>query len=149
MRAVLQRVSEAQVTVEGEVVGRIARGICVLVGVAADDTEAEAQWLAEKVCCARIFEDEAGKINLSVRDVGGALLAISQFTLLGDLRRGNRPSFGAAMAPDAARTLFESFCAHARARGLSVETGRFRAEMRVSLVNEGPVTVLLDSKREF
>jgi D-tyrosyl-tRNA(Tyr) deacylase len=149
MRAVLQRVSQARVEVAGEIVGQIELGICALVGVASDDTQRDAEWLAEKVCSARIFEDDAGKINLSVLDVAGRLLAISQFTLLGDLRRGNRPSFGAAMAPQPARELFEAFCERARALGVGVATGRFRSEMQVHLVNEGPVTVLLDSRRQF
>lgn len=149
MRAVLQRVSEARVDVAGETVGQIKQGLCALIGVADEDTDQDATWLADKLVNARIFEDEAGKMNLSVKDVGGAVLCISQFTLLGDLRRGNRPSFGEAMAPDAARTLFEGLCAAVASHGVTVETGRFRAEMRVHLINEGPVTVLLDSRRTF
>ncbi|HTM44266.1 MAG TPA: D-aminoacyl-tRNA deacylase [Polyangiaceae bacterium] len=149
MRAVLQRVSEARVEVGGEVVGAIKGGLCALIAVATTDQLSDAQWLAEKVVNARVFEDDAGKMNLSVKEVNGALLAISQFTLMGDLRRGNRPSFGAAMVPDEARVLFEAFCAHAAQQGVRVETGRFRAEMQVHLVNQGPVTVLIDSKREF
>jgi D-tyrosyl-tRNA(Tyr) deacylase len=149
MRAVLQRVSEARVSVAGEAVGAIEHGLCVLVAVATTDELRDAQWLAEKIVSARVFEDDAGKMNLSVKEVNGALLAVSQFTLMGDLRRGNRPSFGAAMEPEAAKALFEAFCAHARAQGVRVETGRFRTEMQVHLINQGPVTVLLDSKREF
>lgn len=149
MRAVLQRVSEARVDVAGETVGQIQRGLCALIGVADEDTDQDALWLADKLVNARIFEDEAGKMNLSVKDVGGAVLCISQFTLLGDLRRGNRPSFGDAMAPDVARTLFEGLCAAVASHSVAVETGRFRAEMRVHLINEGPVTVLLDSRRTF
>jgi D-tyrosyl-tRNA(Tyr) deacylase len=149
MRAVLQRVSEARVEVAGETVGQIQRGVCALIGVANGDTEQDAIWLADKLVNARIFEDEAEKMNLSVKDVGGAVLCVSQFTLLGDLRRGNRPSFGDALAPDAARTLFETLCEQVTSHGVVVQTGRFRAEMRVHLVNEGPVTVLLDSRRAF
>lgn len=149
MRAVVQRVSQARVTVAGEVVGQIAQGLCVLVGVGREDTESDAVWLAEKVVGLRVFEDEAGKLNLEVREVGGAVLAISQFTLFGDVRRGKRPSFTEAMEPVGANVLFEHFCAAVRERGLTVQTGRFRAEMRVELVNEGPVTILVDSQRRF
>jgi D-tyrosyl-tRNA(Tyr) deacylase len=149
MRAVLQRVSEARVDVAGDTVGQIERGLCALIGVANGDSEQDAVWLADKLVNARIFEDEAGKMNLSVKDVGGAVLCVSQFTLLGDLRRGNRPSFGDAMAPDAARMLFEALCEQVKGHGIAVQTGRFRAEMRVHLVNEGPVTVMLDSRRTF
>jgi D-tyrosyl-tRNA(Tyr) deacylase len=149
MRAVLQRVSEARVLVAGETVGQIQRGVCALIGVANGDTDQDVTWLADKLVNARIFEDDAGKMNLSVRDVGGAVLCVSQFTLLGDLRRGNRPSFGEALAPDAARVLFEGLCSQVASHGVAVQTGRFRAEMQVHLVNEGPVTVLLDSRRTF
>jgi D-tyrosyl-tRNA(Tyr) deacylase len=149
MRAVLQRVSEARVDVAGETVGQIQRGLCALIGVANGDTERDAIWLADKLVNARIFEDDAEKMNLSVKDVGGAVLCVSQFTLLGDLRRGNRPSFGDALAPDPARTLFEALCEQVKSHGVPVQTGRFRAEMRVQLVNEGPVTLLLDSRRTF
>lgn len=149
MRAVIQRVTRASVTVEGELVGEIARGFCVLVGVATDDGEADAEALAEKVVGLRAFEDEAGKMNLDVTQVGGALLCVSQFTLLGDVRRGRRPSFTDAMAPEPAALLFERFCAACKQRGVPVATGRFRAEMLVDLVNDGPVTLLLDTKRAF
>lgn len=149
MRAVVQRVTEARVTVDSEVVGSIGSGLCALVGVQRGDAECDVEFLVRKVSGLRIFEDEAGKMNLSLRDIGGALLAVSQFTLLGDARRGNRPSFSEAMEPVRAQALFESFCAGMRAQGLSVETGRFRAEMRVSLVNDGPVTLLLDTKKSF
>jgi D-tyrosyl-tRNA(Tyr) deacylase len=149
MRAVVQRVTRASVTVGGELVGKIARGYCVLVGVATDDTDADADALAEKVVGLRVFEDDAGKMNLDVTQVGGALLCVSQFTLLGDVRRGRRPSFTEAMAPEPAALLFERFCAACKRLGVPVETGRFRAEMLVDLVNDGPVTLLLDTKRAF
>ncbi len=147
MRAVVQRVNHAQVSVDGEVVGRIERGICVLVGVGREDTEADAAALADKVVGLRIFEDEAGKMNLSVLEAGGALLAVSQFTLFGDVRRGKRPSFSEAMEPARAEVLFEQFCAECRTRGAHVETGRFRTHMRVLLENDGPVTISIDTQR--
>jgi D-tyrosyl-tRNA(Tyr) deacylase len=148
MRAVVQRVTSAQVVVEGELTGRIDAGLCVLVGVGRDDDEPHATTLADKVVRLRIFEDEAGKMNLSVLDVGGALLAVSQFTLFGDTSRGRRPSFGLAMEPTRAEHLFECFCAAARNLGVTVATGRFRTHMSVSLVNDGPVTLLLDTARD-
>jgi D-tyrosyl-tRNA(Tyr) deacylase len=147
MRAVVQRVSGAQVTVEGELTGRIDAGLCVLVGVGKDDGEADATTLADKVARLRIFEDDAGKMNQSLLDTGGALLAVSQFTLYGDTSRGRRPSFTAAMEPTRAEQLFECFCAAARNLGLTVATGRFRTHMSVSLVNDGPVTLLLDTDK--
>ena len=134
--------------VSGEIVGRIERGLCVLVGVAHDDTEDDARTLADKVVGLRIFEDEAEKMNLDVRQVNGALLCVSQFTLLGDARKGRRPSFTGAMAPEPARALFDRFCALCR-DAVPVETGRFRATMQVELVNDGPVTLLLDTRRTF
>ncbi len=149
MRAVVQRVSRASVSVGAETVGRIERGLCVLVGVAKDDTAADAEQLADKVVGLRIFEDAEGKMNLDLLASGGSVLAISQFTLLGDVRKGRRPSFGDAMEPGGAAELFEKFCAACRGRGVLVETGRFRAEMLVSLDNQGPVTILLDTKRAF
>ena len=148
MRAVVQRVTSAQVTVEGQLVGRIDAGLCVLVGVGRDDSEDDATNLADKVARLRIFEDDAGKMNLSVLDVGGALLAVSQFTLYGDTSRGRRPSFGLAMEPTRAEQLFECFCTAARNLGVTVATGRFRTHMSVSLVNDGPVTLLLDTARD-
>jgi D-tyrosyl-tRNA(Tyr) deacylase len=147
MRAVVQRVSRAQVTVEGELTGRIDAGLCVLVGVGKDDSEADATTLAEKVARLRIFEDDAGKMNQSLLDTGGALLAVSQFTLYGDTSRGRRPSFTAAMEPTRAEQLFECFCTAARNLGLTVATGRFRTHMSVSLVNDGPVTLLLETDK--
>lgn len=149
MRAVVQRVSSARVEVQGAEVGAIERGLCVLVGVGVDDVEQDARWLADKVVSARVFVDAADKMNLSLQDVGGALLAISQFTLYGDLRKGKRPSFSRAMPPDRARELFEVFCAACRERGVDVQTGQFRAHMEVSLTNSGPVTLLLDSHKSF
>jgi D-tyrosyl-tRNA(Tyr) deacylase len=145
MRAVVQRVTEAQVTVDGELVGKIAAGLCVLVGIGQDDTEVHAATLAEKVTTLRIFTDDAGKMNRSLLDIGGALLAVSQFTLYGDTSKGRRPSFVGAMEPGQAEQLFERFCAACRARGVTVATGRFRTHMSVSLVNDGPVTLLLDT----
>jgi D-tyrosyl-tRNA(Tyr) deacylase len=149
MRAVVQRVTRARVVVGDEVVGAIAAGLCVLVGIGRDDTEAEARQLADKVIQLRMFEDQHHKMNLSVLDRGGAVLAISQFTLFGDVRRGNRPSFTAAREPIQARHLFDDFCSACRARGAMVETGRFGAHMQVELINDGPVTLLLDTQRLF
>lgn len=149
MRAVVQRVKWANVTVDSETVGAIETGLCVLVGVAESDQDQDARWLAEKVVLARIFEDDAGKMNRSLLDVGGELLAISQFTLCGDLRSGRRPSFAAAAAPERAQPLFDAFCAHCSAQGVRVSTGRFRAHMEVQLQNTGPVTLLLDSAKTF
>ena len=149
MRGVVQRVTRAQVTVGEELVGRIGPGVCVLVGVGAGDDEEDAAALAEKVVGLRIFEDEAGKMNRGLLETGGRVLAVSQFTLFGDVRKGKRPSFVEAMEPVRANELFERFCAHCRALGAEVETGRFRAEMQVELVNDGPVTILLDTKKLF
>lgn len=149
MRAVVQRVSRAEVTVNGEVTGKIGRGLLVLLGVARDDTDADAIYLAEKIAGLRIFEDDQGKMNRSVNDAGGSVLAVSQFTLYGDVRRGKRPSFDAAAPPDRARQLYEFFVQRIRAAGLRCETGRFQEMMKVDLANEGPVTILLDSGRAF
>ena len=129
--------------------GRIELGLCVLVGVGRDDSEQDAAALADKVVGLRIFEDDGEKMNLSVLEVGGAVLAVSQFTLYGDARKGKRPSFTAAMEPARAQSLFEHFCAECRTRGARVETGRFRTHMLVSLENDGPVTILLDTQRAF
>lgn len=145
----MQRVSRAEVRVDGEVTGRIGRGLLVLVGAADDDTDEDVAWTAEKIVNLRIFADEAGNMNRSVGDVGGALLLVSQFTLLGDCRKGRRPSFVKAMAPGPAEAMYEKFVAAVRAFGHPVETGRFRAMMEVDLVNDGPVTLLVDSKRLF
>jgi D-aminoacyl-tRNA deacylase len=149
MRAVVQRVSRASVKVGDEITGEIGRGLLVLLGVAREDTEADADYLAEKIAGLRIFEDDGGKMNLSVMDVGGAVLAVSQFTLFGDVRRGKRPSFDAAARPERARELYEYFVGQVRKAGLRCETGRFQEMMEVELINNGPVTILLDSKKEF
>lgn len=149
MRAVVQRVNHAQVTVDGSVVGRIERGLCVLVGVGSEDDETQAAALADKVVGLRIFEDDAEKMNLSLLEVGGKVLAVSQFTLYGDVRKGKRPSFSQALEPVRAEALFEQFCSECRARGAHVETGRFRTHMLVALENDGPVTLLIDTQRAF
>lgn len=149
MRAVVQRVSRAQVAAQDAVIGRITRGLLVLLGVSKDDSEAEADYMAEKIAGLRIFEDEAGKMNRAVGEIGGAVLVVSQFTLYGDVRRGKRPSFDDAAAPEQARKLYEYFVAKVRAAGLPCETGTFRAMMQVELVNDGPVTILLDSAKTF
>lgn len=149
MRAVIQRVSEASVTVEGKVVGQISAGLCALVGVAQGDTEEDARWLCAKVLELRIFEDDQGKMNRSLLEARGQLLAISQFTLLGDARQGRRPGFSAAAAPEVAEPLYARFCALAREAGVTVAEGIFRATMTVRIVNQGPVTLLLDSKKLF
>ncbi len=149
MRAVMQRVSRAQVAVNGEITGEIGLGLLVLLGVGRDDTESDAIYMAEKIAGLRVFEDDQGKMNRSVQEVGGSVLAVSQFTLYGDVRRGKRPSFDAAAPPEKARQLYEFFVEQIRAAGLRCETGRFQEMMRVELVNEGPVTILLDSGKEF
>jgi len=145
----VQRVSRAKVSVGSEVTGEISRGILVLLGVGNTDGEAEAEYLAEKIVGLRIFEDDAGKMNRSVGEVGGAVLAVSQFTLYGDVRRGRRPSFDEAARPERARELYEHFVSEIRSAGLRCETGRFQEMMEVELVNDGPVTILLDSRKEF
>lgn len=149
MRAVVQRVSRAQVTVADELTGAVNKGLLVLVGVTEDDTEKDAQYLADKVTGLRIFEDENGKMNLSVKDVGGEILSVSQFTLYGDCRKGKRPSFDKAARPEAANLLYEKFNELCRQQGVQVETGVFRSHMQVELVNDGPVTILLDSSKLF
>jgi D-tyrosyl-tRNA(Tyr) deacylase len=149
MRAVVQRVSRARVVVGNQTVGDIRSGLLVLLGVAVDDSEADAEYLAEKACSLRIFEDAEGKMNLDIVQAGGALLAVSQFTLYGDARRGRRPSFDTAARPERARALYEFFVQCVRQHGLRCETGQFQAEMQVELVNHGPVTILLDSRKQF
>jgi D-tyrosyl-tRNA(Tyr) deacylase len=146
---VITRVAWARVSVAGEIVGEIGAGVCALVGVGRGDVERDALWLADKIVSARFFRDEDDKMNRSLLDGHGALLAISQFTLYGDLRRGNRPSFGAAMDPEPARALFERFCEQVRRHGIAVQTGRFGATMAVESLNDGPVTLLLDSSKTF
>ena len=149
MRAVVQRVSEATVVVGGDAVGAIQRGLMVLLGVARGDTAQDALYLADKTATLRIFEDSEGKMNRSVEDVGGSLLVVSQFTLLGDCRKGRRPGFTEAAPPERADALYEEYVVALRERGVRVETGVFRAAMQVTLVNEGPVTMLLDSRKQF
>ena len=143
MRAVVQRVSEARVRVDGEVVGEIGQGLCVLLGVSREDGEDEAARLADKVAKLRIFENEDGRFDRSLLDVGGEALVVSQFTLIADTAKGNRPSFSEAAAPEDAERLYESFCAALREPGVRVETGHFGARMAVELVNDGPVTIVL------
>jgi len=149
MRAVVQRVSRAKVTVSGETCGEIGRGLLVLLGVGQTDTEADAEYLANKVAGLRVFEDADGKMNLSASEIGGGVLTISQFTLYGEVRRGKRPSFDAAASPGLARKLYEHFVERIRAAGLTCETGRFQEMMQVESVNDGPVTILLDSGKAF
>ncbi len=149
MRAVVQRATRANVTVEDEVVGEIGKGLVVLLGVASDDTQRDAEYLAEKIALLRIFDDQDGKMNLSVKDVGGSLLIVSQFTLYGDVRRGLRPSWIDAAAPEIAEPLYELFLAAASKHVDQIATGSFRRTMQVELVNDGPVTILLDSQRLF
>jgi len=149
MRAVVQRVSRAKVTVAGEITGDIGQGLLVLLGVGRADTEAGADYLADKIVGLRIFEDDAGKMNRSVAEVGGAVLAVSQFTLYGDVRKGKRPSFDDAARPEMARTLYEKFVSRVRESGVRCEIGRFQEMMDVELVNDGPVTILLDSEKIF
>jgi D-tyrosyl-tRNA(Tyr) deacylase len=144
MKAVIQRVASASVTVEGETVGTIGQGVLVLLGVEKGDDEAKAYWLAEKIAGLRIFSDASGKMNLSLREVEGALLVVSQFTLAGNCTKGKRPSFDTAAPPDEGRRLYEFFVEAVRRLGLQVETGIFQADMRVSLVNDGPVTFILE-----
>ena len=149
MRAVVQRVSRAKVTVNGEITGEIGPGLLVLLAVGTADTRSDADYLADKIIGLRIFEDAGGKMNLSVMDAGGAVLAVSQFTLYADARRGKRPSFDDAAPPQQARELYEYFVERIRSAGLRCETGRFQEMMQVELVNEGPVTILLDSAKTF
>jgi len=145
MKVVLQRCKEASVTVQGEVIGSIGQGLMLLVGITHEDTDKEAAYLAEKIAGLRIFEDEEGKMNLSVLDIGGAILSVSQFTLYGDCRKGKRPSFIAAARPEQAEPLYNRFNEMLREKGLVVETGQFGANMDVALTNWGPVTIVLDS----
>jgi D-tyrosyl-tRNA(Tyr) deacylase len=149
MRAVVQRVSRASVKVKNETVGQIADGLVVLLGVTHADTETDANYLADKIAGLRVFEDADGKMNLSVGDIKGSILAVSQFTLFGDMRRGKRPSFDDAARPEQARKLYDYFVEKMRSTGLPCDTGTFQAMMQVELVNEGPVTILIDSKKLF
>lgn len=145
MRVVIQRVLEASVTVDGQVIGKIGRGFCILLGVHQDDTNVEVEWMVSKIAQLRIFEDREGKMNLSLLDVGGDALVVSQFTLYADCRKGRRPSFIDAAPPDLANPLYESFCQRLKVEGIPVETGLFGAKMAVALVNDGPVTVIIDT----
>lgn len=144
MKAVIQRVTSASVTVEGEIVGQIGQGILILLGVEKGDAEPQADWLVEKICGLRMFSDDAGKMNLSVRDIDGSLLVVSQFTLAGNCAKGKRPSFDTAAPPDEGKRLYEYFVTAAGRTGVPVETGIFQADMQVSLVNDGPVTFILE-----
>ncbi len=149
MRAVVQRVSRASVKVDGQIVGQIEAGLLVLLGVGQDDAEPDADYLVDKITGLRVFEDAEGKMNRSVIEEGGAILAVSQFTLFGDVRRGKRPSFDAAARPEQAKRLYEYFVERVRAAGVRCETGTFQAMMKVELANEGPVTIMVDSRKIF
>ena len=149
MRAVVQRVTESSVTVDGQITGATYEGLVVLIGVEKGDTDKDAGYIADKVSGLRIFEDENEKMNLSVKDVGGSILAISQFTLLGDVRKGKRPSFITAEDPEIANRLYQQVCENIRNQGIKVETGIFQAHMLVKINNNGPVTILLDSRKTF
>jgi D-aminoacyl-tRNA deacylase len=149
MRSVVQRVTEARVDVAGKAVGQIGAGLLVLLGVARDDTKNDAEYLAEKIPNLRIFDDNEGKMNLSLLDIHGSMLVVSQFTLFGDVRRGRRPSYSDAAETDKANELYQYFVERVKALGIQVETGVFQAMMMVSLTNDGPVTILLDSKKAF
>ena len=149
MRAVVQRVSLSSVSVDNEVVGKIDKGLMVLLGVTHDDTQEDVKYLVEKISNLRIFEDDQDKMNLSLIDVGGELLAISQFTLYGDCRKGRRPNFTQAAKPDIANDLYEKFVKQAKDLGINVQTGSFGAHMVVDIVNDGPVTMIIDSKKNF
>jgi D-tyrosyl-tRNA(Tyr) deacylase len=146
MRACIQRVSKARVVVEGEVVGEIGRGLLVLLGVSATDTDVETRWMAEKIVGLRIFDDPDGKMNLSLTDVGGSMLVVSQFTLYGDCRKGRRPSFIDAAPPEMAEAMYEKFVAQVSAAGIPTATGRFRTNMAVELTNDGPVTIWINTE---
>ena len=149
MRSVVQRVSSSSVTVDGDVIGKIDKGLMVLLGVTHDDTSKDVDYMIDKILNLRIFEDEDDKMNLSLKDIGGELLVVSQFTLYGDCRKGRRPSFTNAAKPDLADKLYEEFIANAKSQGLNVGTGQFGAHMMVDLTNDGPVTILLDSSKSF
>ena len=149
MRAVIQRVSRASVTVDQQVVGQIGRGFLVLLGVSESDSQEDVNWIAAKIIGLRVFEDDGGQMNLALADVGGAILVVSQFTLYGDCSKGRRPSFVAAARPEKARALYQSVVAELKGQGVRVETGTFQAHMDVDLLNDGPVTLLLDSNKQF
>lgn len=147
MRAVVQRVSQARVKIRGEVVGEIRAGFLILLGVGKDDAETDADWLADKIVSLRVFEDQQGKLNLSLEDIKGEILIVSQFTLYGDCRKGRRPGFDSAAAPEMADRLYNYFVQKVKTKGLKVATGKFQAMMDVELTNQGPVTLILDSKK--
>lgn len=149
MRAVVQKVSSSKVTVDGEITGQINEGLLVLLGVTHEDTSKDVDYMIDKTLNLRIFEDEYGKMNLSLKDIGGELLVVSQFTLYGDCRKGRRPSFSEAAKPEFANELYEEYVAKVKAQGIKVGTGRFRTHMVVDITNEGPVTMLLDSSKTF
>ena len=149
MRAVVQRVTKASVKVDGEIIGKIDKGFVVLLGVGEDDDESDIKYIADKIINIRVFEDENEKMNLSLNDVGGEVLIISQFTLYGDCRKGRRPSFDKAGEPNRAKELYNKTCEYFLEQGIKTETGRFAADMKVELINDGPVTLLLDSKKLF
>lgn len=149
MRAVVQRVASSSVTVEGETTGKIDKGLMVLLGVADGDTDKDVTYMVDKIANLRIFEDENDKMNLSLQDIGGSLLVVSQFTLLGDCRKGRRPSFIEAARPEMADNLYQKFVDKARSMGIRTETGRFKTHMMVELINDGPVTILVDSNKNF
>ena len=149
MRAVVQRVSQASVVVDDQTVGKIGPGFMILLGVEQDDEPTDTQWMSSKVAGLRVFEDDKGLMNLDIRETSGQILVVSQFTLLGDCRKGRRPSFVAAARPEKAEQFYDGFCDQLRELGIQVETGRFQTTMQVSLVNEGPVTMLLDSQKKF
>lgn len=144
MKTVIQRVSEASVTIDGQVTGKIGKGFMLLIGIGAEDTKEQADWIAQKIANMRIFEDEEERMNLSLKDVGGEILAISQFTLYADCRKGNRPNFLGAGKPEMSEPLYEYLCEALRGHGIHVETGVFGADMKVALVNDGPVTIVLE-----
>ena len=149
MRAVVQRAAKAKVTVEGMITGEIGRGLVILLGIGLDDNDRDIEYLADKIINLRIFEDENDKMNISLMDIGGQLLVVSQFTLFGDCRKGKRPSYDKAARPEAAEVLYERFVERCRSMGVKTETGKFQAMMQVELQNDGPVTLLLDSRKEF
>ncbi len=149
MRAVVQRARRARVEVAGEITGAIERGLVCFVGAAADDADADLAYVVNKVVSLRVFPDDEGKMRHALADIGGGLLVVSQFTLFGDVRRGNRPSFDGAMEPASAERMYERFVAEAKTRGITVATGKFRADMTVHVDNDGPVTILIDSKKQF